>query len=72
MKKRCLRKNPSLSLLLIFFLISILSLSPKSTFAEGVAVASFSRNYLPLIVTPGSPPGPTTRLVIFEEFLNPL
>ncbi len=68
MKKHGFKRNLSLSLLLIFSLILVLSLSPKSTSAEVVAASSFSR-YLPLVVKPGSPPGPTTRLVIFEEFL---
>ena len=70
MKKHGSKKNLSFSLLLIFFLILVLSLSPKSTSAEAVAASSFSR-YLPLVVTPGSPPGPTTRLVVFEGFYNP-
>jgi hypothetical protein len=70
MKKHGSEKNLSFSLALIFFLILVLSLSPKSTSAEVMAASSFSR-YLPLVVTPGPPPGPTTRLVVFEGFYNP-
>ncbi len=70
MKKHGSKKNLFFSLLLIFSLILVLSLSPKSTSAEVVAGSSFL-GYLPLVVTPGSPPGPTTRLVVFEGFYNP-
>ena len=70
MKKHGFKRNLSLSLLLIFSLILVLSLSPKSTSAEVVAASPFSR-YLPLVVSPGSSPGPTTRLVVFEGFYNP-
>jgi hypothetical protein len=70
MKKNGFKRNLSLFLLLNFSLILALSLSSKSTSAEVVAASSFSR-YLPLVVTPGTPPGPTTRLVVFEGFYNP-
>ena len=70
MKKNGFKRNLSWSLLFIFSLTLVLSLSPKSTSAEAVAASSFSR-YLPLVVSPGSPPGPTTRLVVFEGFYNP-
>jgi hypothetical protein len=70
MKKHGSEKNLSFSLALIFSLTLVLSLSSKSTSADVVAASSFSR-YLPLVVSPGSPPGPTTRLVVFEGFYNP-
>ena len=70
MKENGSKRNLSLFLLLIFSLILVLSLSPKSTSAEVLAASSFSR-YLPLVVKPGSPSGPTTRLVVFEGFYNP-
>lgn len=70
MKENGSKRNLSLFLLLIFSLVLVLSLSPKSTSAEVLAASSFSR-YLPLVVTPGSPPGPTTRLVVFEGFYRP-
>jgi hypothetical protein len=66
MKKNYVKKNLSLSLLLILFLILVLSLSPKSASAEAVTASPPSRTYLPLIVKPGS-----SRLVIFESFMNP-
>jgi hypothetical protein len=63
MKKHGSLKDLSWLLLLIFFLIPILTLSPVA--------AATTKCYLPLVVKPGSPPGPTTRLVIFESFMNP-
>jgi hypothetical protein len=62
MKKGSL-KDLSWLLLLIFFLMPIL------TFSSGEAAPT--KRYLPLVVAPGSPPGPTSRLVVFEGFYNP-
>jgi hypothetical protein len=64
--------EPRFSLILLWFLllVPVLGLLPKSSPAEGVAVAATKR-YLPLLMKPGTPPGPATRLVIFEAFMNP-
>lgn len=65
MKKHCLLKNLFCSLLLIFSLTPILTLSPQ------VAAAASIKRHLPLVVKQPSTPGPTTRLVVFEGFYSP-